>query len=240
MKISAMKRLLVVLPLILCGIAAANPEQIRVSIQFVEVPHSTLTEMLSGPQTNGHSLHEKAVALSKEGHAKILETCMVVCRSGEKASVVSNREEIYPTEYAPPMLCGDLNRLASDPPISPALRQPTAFDTRNTGVTFEVEASKSSSHTISLILNPEIVTRLRLETWMEHLDQWGDGSMRMPIYETWKTNTSIDVEPGKFELVSALTPKAKAPVPAISRKILIFVRADVLPSRLGISGNLDP
>ena len=65
---------------------------------------------------------------------------------------------------------------------------------------------------------------------MEHRDQWGDGSMRMPIFKTLRLNTSIAVEPGKFELVSALAPKTDAPVPAISRKILVFVRADVLPN----------
>jgi hypothetical protein len=55
----------------------------------------------------------------------------------------------------------------------------TAFETRNTGVTFEVEPTLDSDGTIDLRPSPEIVTRLRLETWMEHVDQWGDGSMRM-------------------------------------------------------------
>jgi hypothetical protein len=50
----------------------------------------------------------------------------------------------------------------------------------------------------------------------------------MPIYENWRFNTSISVESGKFELVSALSPKQNAPVPAVSRKILVFVRADLM------------
>lgn len=83
---------------------------------------------------------------------------------------------------------------------------------------------------LHLQLTPQIVTRLRLETWMEHFDPWGDGSIRMPIYETWRFNTAISVAPGKFELVSALTPKSNAPAPAVSHKILVFVRADLLPA----------
>lgn len=231
-----MKLVLIALTLISCGITVGHqdwPKEIRISIQFIEVPHNTLTEMLAGPENSGQALHDKAVALSKAGQAKLLETCMVVCRSGEKATIESIREEIYPTEYEPPELpCGNPSnmRLPSDPPRNPLFRTPTAFETRNTGVTFKVEPLLDSDGTIDLRLNPEIVTRLRLETWMEHVDQWGDGSMRMPIYETWRFNSSINVAPGKFEFVSALTPKATAPVPAISRKILVFVRADILPT----------
>jgi len=114
--------------------------------------------------------------------------------------------------------------------VNPLFRTPTAFETRNTGVTLDVEALLESDGTVELRLSPEIVTQLRLETWMEHVDQWGDGSMRMPIFETWRFKTSINLAPGKFEFVSALTPKATAPVPAVSRKILVFVRADILPA----------
>ena len=53
----------------------------------------------------------------------------------------------------------------------------------------------------------------------------------MPVYKTRRCDFPINVEPGKFALVSALTPKVNAPVPAVSRKILVFVRADILPER---------
>lgn len=229
-----MKLVLIALTFISCGIATGHqdPQQIRISLQFIEVPHATLTDMLAGPAKSGQALHDKAVALSLEGGAKLLETCMVICRSGRKATLETIREEIYPTEYSPPELpCGNPSgrRAPSTAPMNPAFRTPTAFDTRNTGVTFEVEASSHSNGMIDLRLIPEIVTRLRLETSMEHTDQWGDGSIRMPIYETMRFNTSISVRSGKFELVSALTPKANAPVQAVLRKILVFVRADVLP-----------
>lgn len=229
-----MKLVLIALTFILCGIVSGEqeqPKQIRVSLQFIEVPHATLTELLNDLEKSGQALHDKAFALLKEGKAKLMDTCMMVCRSGQKASLESIREEIYPTEYSPPGLgCGGSTRhLPSDPPMNPSFRAPTAFDTRNTGVTFEVEATLSSPETIDLRLSPALVTRLRLETWMEHMDQWGDGSMRAPIFETLRFTTSISVESGRFELVSVLTPKANAPVPAVSRKILVFVRADILP-----------
>jgi hypothetical protein len=231
-----MKQLLISLTLIFCGIATgtpSRPKQIRVSLQFIEVQHTTLTEMLASQEKSGYAMHTEAVNLTKNGQAKILESCMLICHSGEKASLESIREEIYPTEYWPSLIiCGKHSnaQLDSEPPANPLFRTPSAFDTRNTGTTFEIQPSLTSNGTIDLRLIPEIITPLRLETWMEHIDQWGDGSIRMPIYETWRTNSVISVESGKFELVTALTPKTNAPVPSVSRKILIFVRADILPT----------
>lgn len=215
--------------------SGARMKQIRVQVEFIDVSHEQFTELMFGPKppANDGDLRQQVARLIKDGQAKLMETCMLVCRSGEKATLESIREEIYPTEYQPPgRPCGNPSngRLASDPPMNPAFRAPTAFETRNTGVTFEVEPLLESDGTIDLRLSPEIVNRLRLETWMEHVDQWGDGSIRMPIYESWRFNTSVSVAPGKFELITALTPKTNAPAPAVTRKILVFVRADVLPA----------
>ncbi len=229
-----MKSFIIALTLISCGTAAGaseKPTQFRVSLQFFEMSQPALTEMLAAHQKSGLNFHDETLALTKSGNAKLLETCMVVCRNTEKVSLETIREEIYPTEYAPPRLPCDLStghRMPHEPPANPLCRTPTAFDTRNTGVTWEVWATAAADGMISLALNPEIVSRLRLETHMEHTDQWGDGSIRMPIFEAWKIQSSISVKPGKFELVSALTPKANPQIPGVTRKILVFVRVDDL------------
>jgi hypothetical protein len=228
-----MKTLLIVM--ISCGICAASqvPRQIRVSLQYVEVRHSDMSALLAGTETGGKALHAKAMDLCKQGNAKILETCVLVCRSGNKATTQSVREEIYPTEYpgtlqwtVPPTP----EQLASVPPANPMLRSIMAFETRNTGVTFEVEPVFGlDDHLIDLRIIPEVVTPVRLDTWMEHTDQWGDASFRMPVYETWRTRTALILQSGKFELASVITPKHEAPAPAVSRRILVFVRADIIP-----------
>ncbi|MEO5917602.1 MAG: hypothetical protein ABIS50_25455 [Luteolibacter sp.] len=232
-----MKVIFAAFALLSCGIHAASedlPRQMRVSLQFIEVTHPMLSEMLSGKETNGPAFHDRADTLCKQGKAKLLETCMLVCRNGQQATLETICEEIYPMEYespgrrSGPTVIGGLDPGNNLPP-SPLFRAPVAFDTRNTGVTFKVISTLSSTHTIDLQLSPEIVTPLRLETWMEHIDQRGDASIRMPIYETWKLNNSLRVESGKFELVSVITPKPNAPVPAVLRKIMVFVRADILP-----------
>lgn len=229
---------IILIGFLLCGVCAAHqdrPKLIRVSVQFIEVPHPVLTEWMSGSETSGPGLHAKAMVLTKTGGAKVLETSMVVCRSGIKATVESVREEIYPTEYAPPVLAGSFNsvpgpRILPLSPINPKFRSPTAFDTRNTGVTLEVEPTMGENdQIIDLRFSAEIVSRLRLETWMEHKDAWGNAPIRMPIFEAWRSQTSLTLQSGKFELASVITPKPDAPTPAVTRRILLFVRADTLP-----------
>ena len=232
-----MRLILVAFALLSAGVSSAHqsrPKLIRVCLQFIEMPHPVLSELLAENETDGEKSHAKAIALSKEGKAKILETCLVLGRSGGKFSLESIREEIFPTEYQLPELpChvpSTADSLTGTPPTNPMFRSPTAFETRNTGVTVEVETLLAGDErSIDVRISPDIVTPLRLETWMEYKDQWGDGSIRMPVYEAWRVNTSLTLTPGKFELVSAITPKSAAPVPAVLRKILVFVRADIVP-----------
>ena len=232
-----MKKWIIALLFGSCGFAAGiqdEPRQIRVSLQFIEVAHTSLTEMLAQKDQSGPALHAKAMSLSKKGQAKILESCMLVCKEGQKATIESIQEVIYPTEYEPPGLpCNFRNnkeRLADGVLINPSFRTPTAFEPRNTGVTVEVEPTLATNGMmIDLRLAPEIVTTLRLETWKEHIDQWGDASMRMPIFESLRFQSKITVAPDKFEFVSALTPKMNTQGPVVTRKILVFVRADLLP-----------
>jgi hypothetical protein len=232
-----MRLILIALALLSGGISVADqaqPRLVRVYLQFIDVPHPVLTQMLAEKDSGGARVHSKALALANEGKAKVLETCMVLGRSGEKFTLESIREEIYPTEYSPPGLPGTFSSTpksdSSDPPTNPMFRAPTAFETRNTGVTVDVEPTLAADGgVIDLRITSEVVTPLRLETLMEHKDQWGDGSIRMPVFETWRASTSVSVVSGKFELVSVISPRPKNPVPAVLHKILVFVRADIVP-----------
>lgn len=216
---------------LLCGVCTAEPH-VRVSLQFIEVSHPVLAELLAGEDQSGKALHAKAVSLSKEGKAKIVETCMLTGRNRQKLTLESIREEIYMTEVAPPGLPCNISSEPQPTPPMPYLREfncPTAFETRKTGVTFVAEPKISQdAQTIQLTLSSEVVIPVRLDMISEYRDRWGDASIRMPVYESWRSNTTISVTPGQFGLVSVIHPKPVAHGPELSRRILVFVRADII------------
>ena len=220
---------LLLLTTLLTHAHADPPRPIRVSIQYIEVTQPVLTELLGSPSKGGPTLHGKALELCKSGKGKILETSVVVCRSGQRATLESIREFIYPAEYEP--TCRGLFGPVDDPPKLPTLRpnEFTSFETRNTGVTLEVEPTLAADgHFIELRFVPEIVSLTGLTNWMEHVDEWGTNHYFMPVFECWRSNTSLTLTDGQFELVAVITPKPVAPPPAALRKILLFVRADII------------
>lgn len=215
--------------LLMCAVHA---QQARVSVQYIELPHSELTQLLAESTANG-LLHSKAMELVRASKARIVETNIVVCRSGEKAAAESIREEIFPTETEPPALPGSIG--LSIPSysfveiITPQQRAFTAFETRNTGVTLEVAADVlDNGSSVQLRLTPEMVSRDRLATMTNYRDKRGDASLRMPVYETWRSKTSLNVRAGTFTLAAVFHPKPQPSAPFADSRILLFVRADVL------------
>lgn len=207
------------------------PPHARVSIQYIELPHPALVGWLGEGET-GAAIHTKAMALAESGEAKILETCMVVCRGGNKATVESVLMEMYPRGVEADDF--RFTARASNPPYMDQIKRSfPVFETQNAGITFDAELTIDADRpVVDLRVSPEFAQRLKLETWLEHKDQWGDASLRMPIYEKWATNSSLTLQSGKSELVSVITPEAQPPAPAVSRRVLLFVRADVIVTPL--------
>ncbi|MCX6873592.1 MAG: hypothetical protein NTW21_07265 [Verrucomicrobia bacterium] len=224
--------------IVAAGLAAATLEHsnavasnVRISVQLIEVQHPTLTELMAGKATSGDKLHSQAMALVRGGKAKVLETCIITTFPGSKATIESLREVIYPSDYEPSWPPGYVPPVPAtpNPPFRLRPETPSAWDTRNTGVTLEIEPSVTYDKRVDLRFVSELVDPVALVTWMDFVDEWGDGSIRRPTFGTLRTNTSITIELGSFELAGILTPKPNAP--AVSRKILVFVRADIPQQR---------
>ncbi len=111
--------------------------------------------------------------LAQKKGADIMTAPSITARPGQKATIEIIREFIYPTEYEPPelpnqvggnfgggggLLGGGLGGGggAGGFPVTPAT--PTAFETRNTGVTLEIEPNVGANDfVIDLRFAPEIV-----------------------------------------------------------------------------------
>lgn len=211
-------------------------QQVRVSVQYVELPHADLTLLLADSPGNA-ALHGKAMEMVRANKARIVETCIGVCQSGEKATVESVREEVFPTEVTPPGISYSIGNSPSNsvPPwlsetiYSPKHRSYTAFETHNTATMLEMEVNVSEGERfVDLRLVPEFVSRLRLETMREYKDERGDSSVRMPIYETWRANTQLTLRSGQFSLVSVFAPKREQAAPFVEGRVLLFARADLI------------
>lgn len=216
----------------------AQGENIRIAVQFIELSPAALSQALDDSAGSGAKLHAAARTLVRAGRAKLLDTVVVNAQSAAgKGTVQSVMERIYPTEYEPPNLPNQVGGGGIEPGFPPVDKSaviiarptiPKAWDTRNVGMTFEAESNYNEDrNTITVALLPEWVGETADQVWMAHKDEWGDASLRMPTFVTVRCDTSLVLKPGRFALAGVVTPQPEPPPPALSRKVLIFVRADL-------------
>lgn len=209
---------------------AAHADQVRITVRIFEMPQTTLTALLSDPTTTGKALHEKSLQLATTRKAKIVDTAVLTCLSGQRATLESVAELIYPTESHYDMPTITIAGQAIQDQFHPgALRPPTptAFETRNTGSTLEFEAT--TSDTIDLRIQIEHISRNGYSTWLEFVDNWGDADIRFPIFDTMRVNLDISLLDGEVQLINVFTPKPAA-IPDVEIRRLVFISATILRS----------
>ncbi|MCP5534900.1 MAG: hypothetical protein H7A51_01565 [Akkermansiaceae bacterium] len=119
--------------------------------------------------TNGMAIQMMMRGLNQNTGADVMVNPSTISRSGERSKIEIIREFIYPTEYEPPELpnsvgggglidpiSGEFGEAPVATAVTPA--HPTAFETRNVGVTLEVEPTVGADRKfIELSLRPEMV-----------------------------------------------------------------------------------
>ena len=215
------------------------PKQIRVQVEFIDVSHEQLTELLFGEKApaNDEEMRKQVAQLVKDGKASILETMLCIARSGQKATSEAIEEYIYPTEYEPAEMPEKVEIDGKqDGGISLQGRRdlatgptPTAFETRNLGSTLEIEPTLGvDNKIIDLRFLPEIVYHVGNEVWAEWKGQHGNSPIQMPKFYKVSVNTSVTLADGKPMLVAAVSPKDEQGKPDLTRKLMVFVKADVI------------
>ena len=158
----------------------------------------------------------------------------VTARSGQKATIEIIREFIYPTEYEPPEIPQQFGNNGNNGgginggggivgggggggfPVTPST--PTAFETRNTGVTLEIEPTiGDNDFVIDLRFVPEIV---EFEGFVNYgspiqttsTDALGnpvtnvltENRIEMPVFSTRRVNTALTIYDGYTVAVGGL------------------------------------
>jgi type II secretory pathway component GspD/PulD (secretin) len=174
-------------------------------VEFIELDKGTLTERLLDHEfeTDATDLRHEIQELVRNEEATVVGTAIVHTRSGQRAKTESILEVIYPTE-------AEKDR-------------PAAFETRNVGITLEVDPQVGpDGQIIDVNLVPELV---------EHVDDVEHGPtaegvpVKMPLFHTAKLTTSVSVPNGRYVLLGTTNlfepadPNRKDPI------VLVFLRA---------------
>ena len=223
--------------------AAEMEKQLRIQVEWFELSHEDMTELMepedfSKPQllnsSNNGPLRERMKKMMADDKAKLLETAIVIARSGQRAKAESIYEYIYPTEYDPPELptrVGDLGKKgkeAGDFPMSPP--NAVAFETRNVGTTLEVDpVLGADDRTVDLNLAPELVYPVGELIYGEYDSGKAKVVMKMPIFYSVRITTQVTLRVGEYLMIGSATPfETESGLPDKERKILVFVKTDVL------------
>jgi hypothetical protein len=213
--------------------------QARVRVEFVEVSHEILTDLLFGaqPSANDAELRGRVHSLVGEGKAKVVETMLVLATNGAKADTGSMEEFIYATEYEPAELPNTLQLDGKEEPAaaSPVRRDfatgptPTAFETRNLGSILNVEPQISADGKwVHVKLLAEIVHHQGNRIWAEWKGHFGNSPVQMPDFTVQRVNTQLTLAAGRPLLVAVLSPRGTEGFPDFTRKWMVFAQADVI------------
>lgn len=215
------------------------PKMLRVQVEFIEMNHKDLTRLMMEDKSetaDATALRMKLQAMVDAEKAKILDTQIMVARSGQKGTVESVHEFIYPTEYSQPALPGDIRdkeweEASRMEATSANLLIPTAFETRNVGSTLEIEPTLGSDEKlIDLRFYPNLVWHTGDNVWSEIKDKLGNSTkVSMPDFYKLSINTSITCIDGQYVMVGVVSPKNQAGEADLERKVMIFVKCKVLP-----------
>lgn len=107
---------------------------------------------------------------------------------------------------------------------------PTSWETRNLGSTLEIEPIiAEGNRIIDVRLVPELVWHTGNTVWHEGKDSAGNPfKVQMPDIYTLRVNTSISCVKGHYTLVCAQSPKDAKGDTDTTRKVMVFVKCDVL------------
>ncbi|MGK0188726.1 MAG: general secretion pathway protein D [Verrucomicrobiales bacterium] len=173
-------------------------------------------------------------ALNQNKGTDLMSAPSIVTRSGQRAKIEIIREFIYPTEFDPPeipqefgsidtgggggfgLAAGGSQASTNSFPVTPTT--PTAFETRNVGVTLEVDpVVGSDGFTIDLNIAPEVVEFEGFVNYGSPITTGGtdangnptqvvltENKIEQPIFASRKVSTAVTIWDGQTVAIGGL------------------------------------
>lgn len=223
--------------------AVALAEDLQVTVHQVEVSHQQMTTLLADGLPD-RELFTKVRGMVTAKSAKLRDSSLIRLKTGQRATVESIREVIYPTEYDPdnakwdgkerkPLSEEELKKQQEQwrreafaatffPVVGGALY---GFETRYVGLTFQVDSEEDGQ---GLAWSVESVSQARESIMGQTLGLDGKPRVqRLPNFDSLSLTGDSPVSKG-VTFAGVLTPVAEDGSLARDRKILVFVKADLL------------
>lgn len=184
---------------------------------------------LMDEELSGQKLREHLLKMLENGDSTLASLHAVRFESGFSAVVESLVEDIYPTEYDPPeALPAGSPLLRPDQKLTPTQRQqkvalsfasPSAFETKNLGVTLEAEAGEVTvaEEGWNLLFALAEVSRLEEKSWVE-------GTVTMPVFKVNSTKAMLRVKEGVWTMTTCQPPVDGKGRPDLSRVRMILIK----------------
>lgn len=221
----------------------AMEKQLRIEVEWFETDSETYEELINDDDamrvdgrlsSDAGPFRDSLMTLVRKNDAQLLETAVVVARSGQRAKVESIAEVIYPTEYDPGGKI--ISPEDSDVTLVTSLPTPTAFETRNVGVTLEVDpVLGADERVVDLNLAPELVYKLEDLSYGEYESKDGEVDLTMPVFYTVKATTQTTLIVGEYGILAVQSPfDEKTLRREGSRKVILMVKAELVHVGLGL------
>lgn len=216
---------------------------LQVQVEWIEVPHETLTGLLfMRPKGNADAtgLRKEVQELVKAGKGKILETQIITGRGSEKCTVESVHELMYPTTFEPAEIPNNVTtpdkQEVAHPENAKSLaglitpHTPSDFQRRDVGSALEIVPSVDrTGKIIGLRLTPDLDWLAGRTLWQERKDILGNLlKMEEPEFYSLRATTALTMKDGSYALAAVLSPKNQEGHADMDRKVMMFVKADVL------------
>ena len=212
--------------------------QIGIFVEYFQLDHGEANRHVRTHMSTRHSdatvLHDALARLVDVQKAKRIGGAYLVTHSGQRAKIESIVEHIYPTEFDPPEITQELKGPFSNEVDLTTHLTPTAFETRNTGWTLEVDpVLRADGETVDLNIATENVEHVGEKDWGQQ-----ESRMSQPVFNSMRNSTAIATHSGNWALIGMHKPSPTinalkaSTANDMDERIIVLVRSDVLRTRL--------
>ncbi len=211
---------------------------VRVRLETWEAPALLVSKKLDEVLSAADLANLREQCLGGAEGVSLVTSSVINTSTPAKVTAESITERIYPTEYEPPVLP---TTIGSTPPppakvamppdwrevVNDALQKttPTSFETRNTGTTVEIEATRVSENqkTWDLVIAVEDVR-------LAGRDHFGVEVMNieMPVFTSFRTKAGLHLKEGEWQILSVLEPPRGMEGKPSDKRWVTLVRLDVV------------